>query len=428
MKKDIYSFAKELWPINRSLTGEGNRKTLLKIKGVLKNLKMKSVKSGEKFFDWSIPKEWKVKEAYIINPEGKKICDFTDNNLHLVGYSHSINKKLKLSQLKKNLFFLKDQPEAVPYVTSYYNKTWGFSMSYNEYKNLKEGIYQVVIDSKLFNGKLDYGELIFKGKSKKEILLSTYICHPSMANNEISGISLLTFLSKFIISQKRFYTYRIIFIPETIGSIMYIKKNLSILKKRTEAGYILTCIGDERNYSILPSRNGDTISDKIGLHIIKWTDQNFKMYSWSERGSDERQFCAPGVDLPISSLMRTKYGCYPEYHTSLDKLGSVVTAKGLKDSLNFVTNIIKAFENNYYLTNKILCEPNMGKRGLYPILSKKGSINYKTKIMMEILTWADGKHSVLDVAEILNVPIWELYDSIKILLRENLIKVDMKKS
>ena len=223
MKFNILNFAKSIWSFNRSLSGEGNRATLKKIKEIVKKLNIKSIKSGSKCFDWKIPKEWHVDHAYLIDPNGKKICDFKKNNLHLVGYSAAVDKLINLKELKKHLHYLKEQPTAIPYVTSYYKKNWGFCISYNEYKKLNKGNYKVIIKSKLFNGKMDYGELIIRGKSKKEILLSTNICHPSMANNEISGISVLTFLAKYLSSKKNYFTYRIIFIPETIGSIFYIK-------------------------------------------------------------------------------------------------------------------------------------------------------------------------------------------------------------
>lgn len=425
-QEDIYKFAKRLWPINRSLTGEGNRLTLLKIKKVIKNLKIKSVKTGQKFFDWNVPKEWKVKKAYIITPDGKKICDFSKNNLHLVGYSHSIDKEMSLVDLKKNLYFIKEQPDAIPYVTSYYEKNWGFCISYNEYKSLKNGKYKVIIDTNLFDGLLNYGELVVKGVSNKEIFLSSYICHPSMANNEISGITVLTFLTKYILSKKNYYTYRIVFAPETIGSIVYLGKNLKKMKKNIFAGYVLTCLGDERNYSFLPSKYGNTLSDKVAKHVISRISKKFKIFNWRDRGSDERQYCAPGIDLPIASVMRTKYGCYPEYHTSLDRFDTVVTKKGLEGGLDFTKKIIDALENNFYINYKILCEPNLGKRGLYPKISKKNNYNDEIKNIRDILSWADGKTTLIDIAEMINVPIWDLYNIVKNLSKKKLISLKRK--
>ena len=286
---DIHKFASQLWPLNRSLTGEGLRETLKQISKHLPNLSIKSVKSGTKVFDWIVPPEWYVSEAYIIDPNGKKICDFTTNNLHLVGYSMPLNKKISLKELQKHLHSVPENRDAIPYVTSYYEKRWGFCLSQNQRESLKEGEYNVVINSKIFSGKLNYGELILPGKVDKEIFISTYICHPSMANNELSGPTVTTYLAKWLKElPNRYYTYRIIFIPETIGSITYLSSNLKHLKNKVIAGFNVSCVGDERSYSYLPSRNGNTISDKVAKHVLKWIAPNYKCYSWLERGSDEQ--------------------------------------------------------------------------------------------------------------------------------------------
>ena len=415
----IYNLVSKLFPINRSLTGEGVRETLKIISSHIPNLKIKSVPSGTKVFDWSVPKEWLVKEAYIITPSGKKICDYNKNNLHLVGYSIPFEGNLELSELKKNLYTIPDQPKAIPYVTSYYQKRWGFCISQEEFDNLKKGTYKIVIKSKLFNGKLNYGELIIKGKSKKEILLSTYICHPSMANNEVSGPSVLTFIAKSLISNnKNEYTYRIIFVPETIGSIAYINLNLKNLKKNVMSGFNISCVGDERSYSYLPSRNGETISDLMAKHILKCIDPKFNQYTWLDRGGDERQYCAPGIDLPIASIFRTKYGEYPEYHSSLDKLGTVVTAKGLDGGYWAIKKTLEAIEKNKKYKVTVLCEPQLGKRGLYPTLSK---YEKRDRLMINFISLCDGSKSLLDIAEYLNVPIWDLYKLVELLKKHKLI-------
>ncbi len=416
----IYNLASKLFPINRSLTGEGVRETLKIISSHIPNLKIKSVPSGTKVFDWNVPKEWLVKEAYIITPSGKKICDYNKNNLHLVGYSIPFEGNLELSELKKNLHTIPDQPKAIPYVTSYYHKRWGFCISQEEFDNLKKGTYKIVIKSKLFNGKLNYGELIIKGKSKKEILLSTYICHPSMANNEVSGPSVLTFIAKSLISNnKNEYTYRIIFVPETIGSIAYINLNLKNLKKNVMAGFNISCVGDERSYSYLPSRNGETISDLMAKHILKCIDPKFNQYTWLDRGGDERQYCAPGIDLPIASIFRTKYAEYPEYHSSLDKLGTVVTAKGLDGGYWAIKKTLEGIEKNKKYKVTVLCEPQLGKRGLYPTLSKSEK---RDRLMINFISLCDGSKSLLDIAVNLNVPIWDLYKLVELLKKHKLIK------
>ena len=423
---EIYKFAQELWGINRSITGEGVRETLKRISKHLPKLEIKSVQSGSKVFDWTVPKEWNVKEAYIITPDGKKICNFSENNLHLVGYSVPFNGMIGLEELKKHLFTLPDQPNAIPYVTSYYEERWGFCITQEQFDSLENGNYSVVIDSKLSDGELNYGELLIKGKSDKEIFLSTYICHPSMANNELSGPTVLTFLSKWLqeISNTN-YSYRIVFVPETIGSITYLSINYKNMKNKIFAGFNVSCVGDDRTYSYIPSRNGNTISDWIAKHVLKWIDNSFVEYSWLDRGSDERQYCAPGIDLPIASILRTKYGEYPEYHTSLDNLEKVVTPKGLNGGYFAIRKAIEALERNKKYKVSVLCEPYMTKRSLYPTLSTKETAK-KISLMMNFLSYCDGENSLLEIAESLNVPIWDLYDMVDKLCNENLINVNQK--
>lgn len=420
---EIHALARDLWPINRSITGEGVRETLHKIKSYLPALKIKSVPSGTQVFDWTIPREWKVNDAYIITPDGTKICKFSENNLHLLGYSIPFNGKLSLEELKEHLYTLPDQPNAIPYVTSYYKERWGFCITYEQFQNLKDGEYEVFIDSELFNGELNYGELLIKGESEKEIFLSTYICHPSMANNELSGITVVTFLAKWLLEkEKSRYSYRIIFIPETIGSITYLSLNHQKMKKRIFAGFNVSCVGDDRAYSYVPSRAGDTISDQIALHTLKWIDPNFVKYTWLDRGSDERQYCAPGIDLPIASIIRTKYTVYPEYHTSLDDLETVVTPKGLNGGYWAIRRAIDALERNKNYLVSVLGEPQMGKRGLYPTLSTVTSAN-EIKLMMDFLSLCDGKASLLQIADKLNVAIWDLYEICDKLEEYNLLSV-----
>jgi len=424
MGNEIYNLATKLWPINRSITGQGVRETLNVISDILPNLKIHSVPSQTKVFDWTVPKEWEVKKAYIIDPKGKKICDFSENNLHLVGYSIPFEGDISLDKLREHLYTLPEQPNAIPYITSYYEERWGFCLTQEEFDTLENGTYKVVIDSSLFDGELNYGELLIKGKSDKEILLSTYICHPSMANNELSGPTVVTFLAKWLLKIGRpQYSYRIIFIPETIGSITYLSRNYKHMKDKTIAGFNVSCVGDDRAYSYVPSRNGKTISDLIAKHVLKWTDLNFVEYSWLDRGSDERQYCAPGIDLPIASILRTKYGKYPEYHTSLDDLKNVVTPEGLNGGYWVIKKAIEAIEKNKKYKVSVMCEPQMGKRKLYPTLSTKKS-DEEIKLMMDFISLCDGKNSLLEIAESLNVPIWNLYDIVKKLENHDLISAN----
>ena len=420
--KEIYDFATDLWPLNRSITGDGTRETLKRISYHLPNLKIKSLPTNTKVFDWTIPREWKVNEAFIITPDGNKICDFSINNLHLLGYSVPFRGELSLSELKKHLHTHPNFPNAIPYVTSYYEERWGFCLSQNQLDNLKDGIYKVFIDTVLFDGELNYGELLLRGKTKKEIFLSTYICHPSMANNELSGLTVTTFLSKWLEkSQNLTYSYRIVFVPETIGSLAYLSLNLKKMKKNIIAGFNITCVGDNRAYSFLPSRNGNTLSDEVAKHILKWIDPNFKKYTWLERGSDERQYCAPGIDLPVASIMRTMYGEYPEYHSSLDDLENVVSSKGLDGGYWVIRKALEALEKNKKYKVTVLGEPQMGKRGLLPTLSSEYGLG-DTELLMNLISLSDGENSLLEISEILNVPIWNLYELTEKLISHNLLK------
>ena len=422
---DIHNFAKQLWPINRSITGEGVRTTLGIIKQHLPDLNIKSIPTGTAVFDWKIPKEWSVKDAYIITPKGKKICDFKANNLHLLGYSIPFEGHITLKELKEHLYTLPDQPEAIPYITSYYKERWGFCLPQNLYDKLEDGEYYVKIDAIHFDGELNYAELIIPGESEKEVFLSTYVCHPSMANNELSGPTVVTYLAKWLSElSERKYTYRIVFIPETIGSIAYLSQNYKVMSENIFAGFNVSCIGDNRSYSYLPSRNGMTLSDDVAKHVLQWTDANYKKYSWYlDRGSDERQYCAPGIDLPIASIMRTKFDEYPEYHTSLDDLERVVTPDGLDGGYHVLRRALEAIEKNKKYKVKVLGEPQLGKRGLYPTVSSTSTWD-EVRLRMNLLSECDGTISLLQIANNLNVPIWELYELVDVFVSTGLLKVN----
>lgn len=417
----MLDFVKQLFPICRSITGDGVRKTLACIKEKLPDLTIHEVPSGTPCFDWTVPKEWNIIDGYIVDPEGKKVVDFQKNNLHVVGYSIPVELELSLDELQKHLYSLQEHPDAIPYVTSYYKERWGFCLADRDRKKLKEGRYKVKIESTLKDGSLTYGECYIKGQTDDEVLLSTYICHPSMANNELSGPAVATFLGQKIKEMpNRKYSYRILFIPETIGSICYLSKHYEELKKQVKAGFVITCVGDDRTYSYLPSRAGNTIADKAALHALKHTAPSFTQYSFLDRGSDERQYCSPGIDLPVCSIMRSKYGTYPEYHTSQDSL-DLVTAKGLQGGFDANFRAIETLEMNCYPKATILCEPQLGKRGLYPTLSTATS-GLEVRNMMNILAYADGSHSLLDIAELMGVPIWQLRPLVDTLTSHKLIK------
>ena len=424
--RDLYRWAQDLYPICRSLTGEGVRETLDYIKTLIPELTVHSIKSGETVFDWQVPLEWNIKDAYIENESGKRVIDFKVNNLHIVGYSEPVDIFLHLDDLQSHLHSIPSQPNAIPYVTSYYSRNWGFCLTDIQRQSLVDGKYHVVIDSELKDGVLNYADFVVQGTSKEEIFVSTYICHPSMGNNELSGPIVTTALAQWVSAlEEPYYTYRFVFIPETIGSIVYLSQNLEYLKNNVIAGFNVTCVGDDRCYSFMPSKNGNTLSDRVGKHILKSIDPEYKSYSWLDRGSDERQYCAPGVDLPIASMMRSKYGEYPEYHTSLDDL-SFISSAGLEGGLNALVQAIQAIEFNCFPKATVLAEPQLGKRGLYPLTSTKASKS-AVRSMMNLLTYSDGVLDLIDIADKIDTPIWELFEIVNSLVAHGLLECIRKK-
>ena len=363
---NLMKVAKKIFPFNRSLTGNGTLKTLKFFKTINNQISIKSVKSGQKVFDWKIPNEWNANFAYFEDEEKKKYCDFKKNNLHLLGYS--VKKKVKLSynELIKKIHFIKNKPNSIPYVTSYYKKDWGFCLSYKDFKKLnKNHKFFVNIDTKLKKGLMHYGELTIKGKSKKQILIVSYVCHPSMANNELSGPLVALKLSKILKKSK--YTIKIIFIPETIGAIYYIKKNLNELKKNLIAGINLSCVGDNKNFSFISSVNENTYSDLIIKRVLE--NQKFKKFSFEKRGSNERQFGCQNLNLPFVTLCRSRFGDYKEYHTSLDNL-NIISNKSLNGSVKIVKKFVDEIQRNQIFIKDILCEPFLFKYNLINNVSK----------------------------------------------------------
>ena len=388
-----------LFPINRSITGKGIKKTLNLIKKEFPELKIYKVPSKTKVFDWNVPDEWNVSDAYVLDKNNKKIIDFKKNNLHLVGYSTKMNKTIDKRKLFEHLYSIPKQPDAIPYVTSYYKKNWGFCIKHKtkiifnkKYKDKDQ--FKIVIKSELNSkGNLNYGELILSGSSKQEILISTYICHPSMANNELSGpivsMSLIEYFKKI---KKLNKTIRFIFIPETIGSITYLSKNLSKIKNNVIGGYNLSCIGDERMHSCMFSKYENSPSDMSLIEAYKKLKIKYKKFSFLKRGSDERQFNSPGIDLPITSIFRTKYGEYPEYHTSLDDF-KLVTFRGINGGFKVASEAIRILLKKIIPKNLILGEPQMGKRNLYFYNPKTKRTEFPRQYM-NFLQYSDGKNDL----------------------------------
>ena len=419
---NMIQWMKDMWGYPRSLTGHGTRKTLEYLKDINPELNIHSFKSGLKVFDWEIPDEWNIYDAYIEHESGQKFAEFSKNNLHILGYSNACNMEVTLSELLPHIYTQPDQPDVIPYVTSYYEDRWGFCMSENDKQELPDGKYRVIVDATKGAGSLELADLIINGQSNKEIFFSTYVCHPSMANNELSGPVLSSALIQYIKTKypNPQYTYRFVFAPETIGSIIYLSEHIQLLKENVICGFNLSCVGDERAYSYIESRMGNTLADSA-LHAAMIDLDNVKKYSFLDRGSDERQYCAPGVDLPFCGFCRTKYEEFPEYHTSADNF-DVVTSEGLEGSFNVMKSIIDAFEVNLYPKTNILCEPQLGKRNLYPTVSQKNTYaDISTR--MDFLAYADGKHSVFDISNKIKKNIKLVTNEAIILEREGLISV-----
>ena len=423
--KNLIDLAHDLFPLNRSITGPGVRESLALINDWVDGLvEVYEIPSGSRVLDWEIPLEWEVLEAYVLDPDGKKIFDFQENNLHLVGYSTPIACKVTLAELKQHLFTLPERPRAVPYVTSYYNKTWGFCCTQEAFDCLREGVYEVVIKSRMFPGSLTFGEVLIPGKTTKEVFFSTYICHPSMANNEVSGPVVMAGLINQLREQsdKLNYSYRFAFVPETIGAIAYLSERLNVLKSKIFAGFNISCVGDERAYSYLPTRNGNTFSDRVLRRILEANTPNYIAYSWANRGSDERQYNAPGIDLPIASFMRSKYGTYPEYHSSDDTIGDVVTERGLHSSLQLLVRLCAQIEQSKFYSAVVLGEPQLSRRKIVSGVSTRFSYK-ETQHLLDILSMCDGIHSEEDISAIFNIPATVLAEAIEFLVINQLISL-----
>ena len=422
--KEIYDLAGRIFPICRSITGNGVRETLKILSDYVAQdgikLVFHEVPSGTQVFDWVVPKEWEIRSAYIEDKRGNRIIDMKDNNLHVMGYSTPVDRWVSLKELKEVVYTQPDQPAVIPYVTSYYKERYGFCMSADQLSSLEEGEYHIVIDSDLFDGSLTYAEAVFPGGSEKEILLTSYICHPSMANNECSGPALLAALMRYVAARReRRYTYRFVLNPETIGSITYLSRNLEQLKKHLIAGVVLSCVGDDRDYSMVESRYADTLADK-SLKCILNTKKSYSNYSFLKRGSDERQYNAPGVDLPVVGFCRTQYAEYPEYHTSADDM-DLISPAGFQGSFDTMVQWIECMEYNKKYRVTVLGEPQLGKRGLYPTVSRKDTYD-QVEALVNFIAYADGRNDLFDISMRIGVSPFKLIPMIQKLEENGLIR------
>ena len=422
----IETYLKRLWPLNRSITGNAVRATH-DILGELLDLERIEVPTGTKCFDWCVPDEWNVEDAYVLDPDGLKIIDFKDNNLHLVGYSTPFEGTLSLDDLQDHLYSLPQQPTAIPYITSYYEKRWGFCMAHEQRAKLKNGKYKVVIRGSLRPGAMTMSQAVLTGSSEKEVLLSTYTCHPSMANNELSGPVVLAFLYRRLKQIKnRRLTYRFLFVPETIGTIAYLSKFGSRLVRDVVAGYVATCAGTSEPFTYKRSRQGISLADRAAAYVLKRYTNSPLFLDFSPRGSDERQYCSPGFDLPVGVIARSIFGQYSEYHTSLDNL-DFISAEAIKETVSVYFSLLMLLDkNNIYERTEPFCEPNLGKRGLYPTEGAQKKSEFVNALMW-VLNMCDGKTDVLKIAERSSVDFWDLVTACERAEQHGLIRVSQDK-
>lgn len=416
--KELHGFAGKLYPICRSITGDGLRETLRSIQSKIP-VEIFEVPTGTSAFDWTVPKEWNIRDGYIKDVSGKRVVDFQRSNLHVLNYSTPVHATLPLTELKQYLFTLPEHPDWVPYRTSYYKEQWGFCLTHNQLSALEDGDYEVYIESTLEDGHLSYGECYLPGHSKKEVLISAHVCHPSLANDNLSGITVATHLAQFLAGKELRYSYRFLFIPGTIGAITWLARNRDKVPN-IRHGLVLTDIGDPSGFHYKKSRRGDTEIDRVAAIVLRHCGEESEVLEFSPYGYDERQYCSPGFNLPVGCLMRSVWGTFPEYHTSADNL-EFIHPEQLARSLRVCVSICDVLENNgFYRNLNPFCEPQLGKRDLY---RSTGGESLETEIhaRLWVLSFSDGEHSLLDITERSGLPFETIRSAAELLSEKGLL-------
>jgi aminopeptidase-like protein len=417
---EILALVARIYPFCRSITGNGVRQTLREV-GAHIPLDIREVPTGTAVLDWTIPREWNIREAYIKNERGEKLIDFSRSNLHVMGYSTPVRRRMSLTELRQHIFSLPDQPDLIPYRTSYYAESWAFCMSHRQLEALRDETYEVVIDSTLADGYLTYGEYFHRGETEDEFLLSTHVCHPSLANDNCSGIALLTHFAKHIAGQRTRYSYRFLFAPGTIGAIAWLAQNEDHVH-RIKHGIVLSMVGDAGGPTYKKSRRGDTEIDRAMIHALGQSPLSSTVEEFSPYGYDERQYCSPGFNLPVGLFQRSKFGTIPEYHTSADNL-DFVRAGPLGDSYRLLSQAVSVIEGNRSYRNTVpKGEPQLGKRGLYGAIGGDKDAAAANMAMLWILNLSDGNHSLLDIAERAKLPFAVIQRTSELLLQHGLLE------
>jgi aminopeptidase-like protein len=417
---EMHRLVAELYPIGRSITGDGVRQTLAKLRERVP-LDVREVPSGTRVFDWTVPDEWNVREAYVANARGERAIDFRQHNLHLVGYSTPVRARMSLAELRPHLHSLPDRPDWIPYRTSYYKPSWGFCLAHRQLEALPDGEYEVVIDATLAPGGLTYGELLLPGQSKEEILFSAHVCHPSLANDNLSGIAVLSFLAAELGRRPRKHSFRFVFAPGTIGAITWLAQNEESAR-RIRHGLVVAGVGDAGGFTYKRSRRGDAVIDRAMTAVLAASGQPHRVIDFTPYGYDERQYCSPGFDLPVGLFMRSLHGTFPEYHTSADDL-SFVKAEKLEESYRTILSVVEVLErNSTFVNTNPKCEPQLGRRGLYEGLAGRASPREFEMAMLWVLNLSDGGYDLLRIAERSGLAFGVVADAADALLKNGLLR------